>query len=79
VVFTLPLSDGVEFVDVNVDQGKTSYDPESRTITGIGLFGCRRSLFLGACKSTGRRKFYFSDPQSPLTPMILTLKATSKQ
>jgi len=33
VVFTLPLPDGVEFVDVNVDQGTTSYDPATRTIT----------------------------------------------
>jgi len=33
VVFTLPLPDGVEFVDVDVDQGTTSYDPATRTIT----------------------------------------------
>ena len=33
VVFTLPLPDGVEYVDVKVDQGTTSYDPTTRTIT----------------------------------------------
>jgi uncharacterized repeat protein (TIGR01451 family) len=33
VVFTLPLPDGVEYVDVKVDQGTTSYDPATRTIT----------------------------------------------
>lgn len=33
VVFTLPLPDGVEFVDVNVDQGTANYDPATRTIT----------------------------------------------
>jgi len=33
VEFTLPLPDGVEYVDVKVDQGTTSYDPATRTIT----------------------------------------------
>jgi uncharacterized repeat protein (TIGR01451 family) len=33
VVFTLPLPDGVEFVDVDVDQGTATYDPATRTIT----------------------------------------------
>lgn len=33
VVFTLPLPDGVEFVDVKVDQGTVTYDPATRTIT----------------------------------------------
>ena len=33
VVLTLPLPSGVEYVDVNVDQGTTSYDPATRTIT----------------------------------------------
>lgn len=33
VVLTLPLPDGVEFVDVEVDQGTASYDPVTRTIT----------------------------------------------
>lgn len=33
VVFTLPLPAGVEFVDVDVDQGTASYDPATRTIT----------------------------------------------
>ncbi|MDO5836176.1 MAG: DUF11 domain-containing protein [Methanobacterium sp.] len=35
VVFTLPIPEGMEFVDVNVDQGTTTYDPVTRTITWI--------------------------------------------
>ncbi|MBI5460311.1 DUF11 domain-containing protein, partial [Methanobacterium sp.] len=35
VVFTLPIPEGMEFVDVNVDQGTATYDPVTRTITWI--------------------------------------------
>ncbi|WP_157809733.1 DUF11 domain-containing protein [Methanobacterium subterraneum] len=35
VVFTLPIPEGMEFVDVSVDQGTATYDPVSRTITWI--------------------------------------------
>ena len=35
VVFTLPIPEGMEFVDVSVDQGTATYDPVTRTITWI--------------------------------------------
>ncbi|PKL71280.1 MAG: hypothetical protein CVV29_11465, partial [Methanobacteriales archaeon HGW-Methanobacteriales-2] len=35
VVFTLPIPEGMKFVDVTVDQGTATYDPVSRTITWI--------------------------------------------
>jgi conserved repeat domain len=35
VVFTLPIPEGMGFVDVSVDQGTTTYDPVTRTITWI--------------------------------------------
>jgi len=35
VVFTLPIPDGMEFVDVTVDQGTATYDSVTRTVTWI--------------------------------------------
>ena len=35
VVFTLPIPEGMEFVDLTVDQGTSTYNPVTRTITWI--------------------------------------------